>query len=401
MNGFSSRFRALLLSTALLAVHAWAQPSLDDFRSPEAPCHDRSRGPQTAVVDTHVHFRPFGGPAVSFEDMVDFLDRSGVRFANVYGIGQMLPVGSPCTYYLDCPGEPVLPTLKNDFVNAANFASARPENVHLTLSMTFPDLARPESVLARMELLDREFPGVFGWMGEVNLVKQALFANAHRAVPLEAIAAWAPFMKRLRERNIPFAVHSDLGRDGQPLHYLPWIEEVLRLYPHNPIVWMHLGLSRELTRINPGVHLGVLRRLLDRYPALMVDISWRVIHDNVFSRPELRAAYLPFIEEYSARILPGSDFLASADKNFDVYSEELRVTSEILADLSDEAFRNIALGENYFRLLGLGYSAPEICPAGPSSSAQPETSDAKASRLPSVNEGVSPSRGAGRPPSQG
>ncbi|MCY3815707.1 MAG: amidohydrolase, partial [Gammaproteobacteria bacterium] len=100
-------------------------------------------------------------------------------------------------------------------------------------------------------------------------------------------------------------------------------------------------------------------------PALMVDISWRVIHDNVFSRPELRAAYLPFIEEYSTRILPGSDFLASADKNFDVYSEELRVTSDILADLGDEAFRNIALGENYFRLLGLDYSAPEICPAGP------------------------------------
>lgn len=365
LNGLTTRLRALLPGAALLAVHAWAQPSLDDFRSPDAPCHDRSRHPQTAVVDTHVHFRPFGGPAVSFEDMVAFLDRSGVRFANVYGIGQMLPVGSPCTYYLDCPGEPVLPTLKNDFANAANFVSNRPENVHLTMSMTFPDLARPETVLARMDLLDQEFPGVFRWMGEVNLVKQALFANAHRAVPLEAIAAWEPFMKRLRERNIPFAVHSDLGHDGEPMQYLPWIEEVLRLYPDNPIVWMHLGLSRELTRIDPGVHLGVLRRLLDRYPALMVDISWRVIHDNVFSRPELRAAYLPFIEEYSTRILPGSDFLASADKNFDVYSEELRVTSDILADLSDEAFRNIALGENYFRLLGLDYIAPEICPAGP------------------------------------
>lgn len=367
LNRLTLRLRALLLGAALLPAHAWAQPSLEDFRSPEAPCFDRGRTLQKAVVDTHVHFRPFGGPAISFDAMVSYLDRSGVRFAIVYGIGQMLPVDSPCTYYLDCPGVPVVPTLKNDFVNAANFVSNRPNNVHLTLSMTFPDLERPGTVLAGMDLLDGEFPGVFGWMGEVNLVKQALFPNGHRPVLLESIAAWEPFMRRLRERNMPIAIHSDLGHDGQPMQYLPWMEEVLRLYPDNPIVWMHLGLSRELTRINPGVHLGVLRRLLDRYPALMVDISWRVIHDNVFSRPELRAAYLPFIEEYSTRILPGSDFLASADKNFDVYSEELRVTSDILADLSDEAFRNIALGENYFRLLGLDYSAPEICPAAPPS----------------------------------
>ena len=355
---------AVIVGAALLAVHAWAQPGLEDFRSPEAPCYDRGRNPQTAVVDTHIHFRPFGGRAIPFEEVVAFLDRSGVRFANVYGIGQMLPVGSPCTYYLDCPGVPVLPTLKNDFVNAAEYVSNRPEKVHLTLSMTFPNLERPETVLSGMDILDREFPGVFRWMGEVNLVKQALFANWHRVVPLEAIAAWEPFMSKLRERNIPIAIHSDLGNDEQPMQYLAWMEEVLRLYPDNPIVWMHLGLSRELTRIDPELHIGVLRRLLDRYPALTVDISWRVIHDNVFSQPELRAAYLPFMEEYSDRILPGSDFLASVDKSFETYEEELRLTSDILTDLSDEAFRNIALGANYFRLLDLDYTAPEICAAG-------------------------------------
>jgi hypothetical protein len=32
--------------------------------------------------------------------------------------------------------------------------------------------------------------------------------------------------------------------------------------------------------------------------------------------------------------------------------------------VSDEAFRKFALGENYFRLLGLPYEAPRICPAG-------------------------------------
>ena len=351
----------MTLAATLLAAHASGQPSLDDFRSDEAACYDRSRTAQTAVVDTHIHFRPFGGPANSFEEVVSFLDRSGVRFANVYGIGQMLPVDSPCTYYLDCPGVPVRPTLKNDFVNAAGFVEARPDNVHLTLSMTFPDLERPETVLAGMELLDREFPGLFRWAGEVNLVKQALFPNGHQPVSFEAIARWEPFMTRLRDRKMPIAIHSDLGNDEQPMQYLAWMEEVLRLYPDNVIVWMHLGLSRELTRTDPQLHIGALRSLLERYPRLMVDISWRVIYDNVFSRPEFRAPYLSFMEEFSERILPGSDFLASADKTFDIYLDELKVTSDILTDLSDQAFRNIALGENYFRTLGLDYSAPEIC----------------------------------------
>lgn len=355
------RFPALLLLVGLFAVRAWAQPELADFRSPEASCYHRGNSPQTALVDTHLHFRPFGGPGIAFDEMVSILDRSGVRFAGVYGIGQMLPVDSPCTYYLDCPGVAVVPTLKNDFANAVSFVANRPKNVHLTLSMTFLDLERPETVLAGIELLDREFPGLFRWAGEVNLVKQALFPNGHRPVPLRVIPAWEPFMSVLRERGIPIAIHSDLGNDEQPTQYLEWMEEVLRLYPDNAIVWMHMGLSRELTRIDPGLHIGVLRSLLDRYPKLVTDISWRVIYDNVFSKPDLRASYLAFMESYSDRILPGSDFLASADKSFEIYSEELDVTSDILKDLSDDAFRNVALGGNYFRLLGNEYFPPRIC----------------------------------------
>ena len=64
---------------------------------------------------------------------------------------------------------------------------------------------------------------------------------------------------------------------------------------------------------------------------------------------------------FSDRILPGTDFLASRDKNLAVYREELEVTGRIHRHLNDEAFRNIALGGNYFRLLDLEYRAPSIC----------------------------------------
>ena len=357
-----------LAALAVLVTTACASPApltLDAFLpTPDPVCYDRTTQPQTAVVDAHLHFRPFGGPPVDFDEVMGYLRETGVRFVNIYGIGQMLPVNSSCTYYLDCPGTPVIPTLKNDFANAASLVSSPPQGIHATLAMTFPDLSRPETILPAIELLDREYPGMFRWMGEVNLVKQALFGNGHRPVGTDAIARWAPFMEVLRERGIPIAIHSDLGSDEDPLEYLPLMEEVLERYPDNRIVWMHMGLSLELRTLPAADHIVLLSDMLDRYPNLLLDITWRIIDDNYFSKEGYQPLYVDFLNEYSNRILPGTDFLASFNKDFEVYREELAVTSRILAFLNDEAFRNIALGENYFRLLGLEYGAPEVCGAG-------------------------------------
>ena len=354
--------RSQLAALAVLVTAACATPALDAFLpTPDPVCYDRTTQPQTAIVDTHLHFRPFGGPPVPFDEVMGYLRETGVRFVNIYGIGQMLPVDSDCTYYLDCPGTPVVPTLKNDFANAASLVTSPPPGIHATLAMTFPDLSRPETILPAIELLDREYPGMFRWMGEVNLVKQALFGNLRRPVPGDAIAEWAPFMEVLRERGIPIAIHSDLGSDEEPTRFLPLMQEVLDRYPDNKIVWMHMGLSLELTTLPAAEHIALMSSMLDRHPNLLLDISWRVIDDNYFSKEENQPLYVDFLNEYSNRILPGTDFLASSNKDFDVYREELAVTSRILAFLNDEAFRNIALGENYFRLLGIEYSASAVC----------------------------------------
>ena len=342
-----------------------SKPTLEMYLTDDPPCYDRSVQPQTSVVDTHLHFRPFGGPAIPFQEMVSYLEETGVLFANIYGIGQMLPLASSCTYYLECPGTPVTPTLKNDFINAANYIMNAPPGVHLTLAMTFPDLSRPESILPGMQLLEEEYPGAFTWMGEVNLVKQALFRNGREPVPMATLTEWAVFMEALRERDIPLAIHADLGNDEDPTRYLPLMKEVLYLYPGNMIVWVHMGLSQELVDMNAAQHIETMKLLLDRYPNLMLDISWRMIDDYYFSKPGKRALYVPFLNEHSERFLPGTDFLASRATDIDVYRTELHVTSRILRYVNDTAFRNIALGQNYFRLLGLDYTAPPVCAIGP------------------------------------
>ena len=351
-----------VLAIALpVATGCVSSSSLELYQAPDAPCYDRSVEPQTAVVDSHLHFRPFGGAEIPFDEIVGYLRETGVLFANVYGIGQTLPDFSSCTYYLDCPGTPLNPSLDNDLANAAGYAASPPSDIHLTLSMTFPDLARPATILPEMRRLEEEYPGVFSWMGEVNLVKQAVFANGRGAVAEEVLDDWAPFMEVLRERDMPLAIHADLGNDEDPTLYVPLMEAVLRLYPDNDIVWVHMGLSRELTRMAPAEHIAIMTSMLERHPRLMLDISWRVLDDAYFSDPEARAAYIPFLNRFSERVLPGTDFLASRDKSFSVYRTELEVTSRILRHLDDTAFRNIALGQNYFRLLGLDYTAPRVC----------------------------------------
>ncbi|MEM9055450.1 MAG: amidohydrolase family protein, partial [Pseudomonadota bacterium] len=292
--------------------------TLDMFTpSPDQACYDRATMPSTMVVDTHNHFRPFGGAAVPFEETVEFMEKTDVLFANVYGIGQSLPIGSGCEYYLDCIGTPALPSMKNDFANAANLQDYSPDKVILTLSMTFPDLARPETIPTQIAQLDRNYEGQFRWMGEVNLVKQALFGNFHRPTPLEAIERWEPFMAILRERNIPIAIHSDLGSDDQQTKYLYLFEEVLRLYPNNKIIWMHMGLSKELTTMPVETHTAIMKRLLDANPNLMLDISWRVVPDAYFNTPEKKLAYVKLFNTYPDRILTGTDFVALHTKTFD------------------------------------------------------------------------------------
>ncbi|WP_245238803.1 amidohydrolase family protein [Streptomyces sp. MZ04] len=326
-------------------------------------CFDRQKQPYTSVVDGHLHFRPFGGQAVPFNEMVGYLKKSGVRHASVFGIGQKLPVDSSCTYYLDCPGTPVLPSLKNDMVNAENLVEFKPKDVDLALSMTFPDLANPTTVPAGMRLLDKEFPGMFRWMGEVNLIKQAILPNHHEPADARDIRQWAPFMKELRKRGIPLTIHSDLGNNQRPTQYLHLMEEVLERYPHNKIVWAHMGLSKELTTMEPDRHIQIMKRLLDRYPGLTLDLSWRVLEDVYFSKSGVRKKYADFLDAYPTRAIPGTDFVASRSKNYEIYKKELEVTSRINKSLDDGAFRNIALGQNYFDLLGIKETAPHICKA--------------------------------------
>lgn len=332
---------------------------------PERPCYDRTILPQTSVVDAHLHAYPFGGRSALYTDLVQFLDQTETRFAVLMGIGQTLQYDGTCTYYKDCPGTPVVPSIRNDFNNAANNYRFPTDDVEIAVSMTFPDLTQPADIAQKIQLLDAEYPNLFLWMGEVNLYKEALLPNGFTPPTFQQIAEWAEFMQILRDREMPLGIHLDLGNATDPTQNLHLLNEVLLLYPENKIVWMHLGLSGEEIRPSANEHIQILSSLLDEHPNLSIDLSAAYYAgESYFNTPEKRAAYVQFLNSYPTRFLSGSDFVASEVKTVEDYRSESLLSFDLFPEIGDIAFRSIALGQNFFDIApGLGdkYEAPQIC----------------------------------------
>ena len=89
-------------------------------------------------------------------------------------------------------------------------------------------------------------------------------------------------------------------------------------------------------------HTSAMAALLDRYPNLMLDISWRGIDDLYFSDPSKKRFYVAFLND-----LLGTG--TAWDGLFGIEGQgHRRVPNgapdherEILRDLNDTAFRNI------------------------------------------------------------
>jgi predicted TIM-barrel fold metal-dependent hydrolase len=342
--------------------------TLKYYKGKKSKCFNRTKrnNKQNAVVDAHFHMRPFGGPPIEFKKMINILNKNGILFANIDGKGQKLPTDQPCTHYKDCPGVKLKPSITNDIISAQlvldnNLHKPEASGVKVNLSMTFPDLSKPDEVVEGIYFLDKEYPGLFNWMGEVQVVKEALFKNGHKPISMRDIPKWVSFMKILKKRKIPLAIHSDLGNNKDNFKYLPLLENILKLYPNNNIILSHLGLSKELNNISSKEHTDVLNELLNKYKNLYCDISWNILYNHKFKYTSHRQFYVDLMNKHPTRFLTGTDFVSHISKTEKTYKKDLKVTSNILKYLNNYAYRRIALGQNYLDLIRSNYKAPRIC----------------------------------------
>jgi predicted TIM-barrel fold metal-dependent hydrolase len=115
---------------------------------------------------------------------------------------------------------------------------------------------------------------------QVPGLSRAAYLDAQRAV-FDASAG----------RNVPLVYHADLTLHGG------FVEEYLQAHPQLRVNIPHFGFSRKR-----------MAALLDRYPALMTDIS--SLGPYMDTNP---GSYRNFILDYPDRVMLGSDTIASHD----------------------------------------------------------------------------------------
>ncbi len=112
----------------------------------------------------------------------------------------------------------------------------------------------------------------------VNGLSRAAYREAQRAVFTTA-----------NRYGVPLVYHADLNLHGE------FVAECLQEHPHLRVNIPHCGLSRR-----------AMGKLLDRFPALVTDIS--SLGSHIAADP---ASYRAFILEYPDRVMLGSDAIAS------------------------------------------------------------------------------------------
>jgi len=130
-----------------------------------ANCWNRSYDADGFIspIDTHNHFRPFGGPAVPFSTYLQWMRDHGILFSTMFGIGQLLKNKNQdpkkeCCYYMHCPTPDykAVPDPHNDIENAKDYKrykanQTQMDMVHLTLSATYPNLQEPDKIMSILD----------------------------------------------------------------------------------------------------------------------------------------------------------------------------------------------------------------------------------------------------------
>ncbi|QHI99926.1 amidohydrolase family protein [Xylophilus rhododendri] len=212
----------------------------------------------------------------------------------------------------------------------------------LLASVTGMPLHDPNGVHDVMRL-KRDHPGVFFWAGEFTL-RKGVVETQNRSYqpdfsPEAAIHAYLAFFARA---SMGATMHCDVSeelecvRTGQAgrAEYFEDVWGLFTRHPGNVIVWAHLGGLGKYSPPSPR-HEDNLRRLLNAFPNVYIDMSWDVVaaHYSPCPAPSLNssqaqrdafdpaadlllrrrriAALAAVISEFPTRFLCGSDSLVA------------------------------------------------------------------------------------------
>lgn len=219
--------------------------------------------------------------------------------------------------------------------------------VHPFLTGFNPTDKNADAHIRRMLELD---PGLWQGIGEIFTRHDDLTALTYGDVPRANNEALARVYHLAAEFDLPVLLHANVTskRERNPL-YLAEIEEPLRNHPHVRFIWAHAGTSMEIHRHQKKLDflLPTLRRLLQRYPNLYIDLSWSVLRPYLLDeqgKPDPQ--WLALVERFPQRFMLGSDVVGQ----FDSLPELMASFDPFLDALPEQVARQVAR-DNFLAVL--------------------------------------------------
>lgn len=260
-------------------------------------------------TDSHVHLVDFLQQPADVGTLQEAFRESGVRRAVVFGLsvkkkwsiaeperpGYYLDGNDPCGYHsaTDDTVADLVPRLESDSLQVAPLACGFDPTDQLA-----PDY------LHRLWAVWPRWAGV----GEVLLRHDDLTNLTIGETPRADHPAMLGVLRAAAERGMPVSVHHDTGSTGRPTaqQYVPQLATMLTAVPEATVVWCHAGSSRGL---HPHDQRQLVGRLMDRFPNLVVELSW-VLLDQLVHDGDVDPGWVQLVHDHPDRVVMGSDTVA-------------------------------------------------------------------------------------------
>ena len=297
------------------------------------------KGSKYPMIDAHLHIVDFVQETPGPQALLRAMDHSNVMKAVVFGLpvvkiwesidrelpGYYLDNDSYCYYY------GLTDVLVHDFVTAL------PEESQKRL---YPMMCgfnpTDRNCIKQVEWLYNRYPGFWHGIGELLLRHDDLTAiTLGESSRANHRALW-PVYEFAADKKLPVLLHQNVSSVTKKEHpiYLFELEEALLEFPDTQFILAHCGISR---RISQPFYYQMVKRLLDQYPNLSVDISWIIFDEIICPGRVPDPKWVSLIEKQSSRICLGSDLVT----RFERIGIELHRYDLFLDHLSPMAIANV------------------------------------------------------------
>ncbi len=320
----------------------------------EDPLWFMQGAPQYTISDAHFHF-------VDFLQHTDGMDAL-VQAMNANGVQHIMISGMPLVKKWD-KDDPVAPKYYLDNTSRAYWYSATDYRVAHAVQRLPDDLrfrfhpyicgfnGTDKYAVEHVQRMLDEFPGLWQGVGEIFGHRDDLTNMTYGENARANHAALDPVYDLAGRNDMPVNLHNNCTSRSQTKEwrYVYEVEGALKNHPKTRIVWAHAGLSRLMEDIDQRAYTAMLRKMLEKYPNLWLDLSWIVYEEYMTGgTPQLvvRPCWLQLVKDFPDRFMVGSDSIG----HMGTYAMNIRKYYTLFRALPADTARKVAR-DNFLSIL--------------------------------------------------